>query len=668
MRRTALLILGAAGALVALLLIAVAIAVATVDPNRFVAPLAARVKAETGRTLAIGGPVDISVSLEPKIVLPDVSFGNAPWSKTPQMLTAKRIEAQIALLPLLSRRFEVIRFTLVEPTISLETDAAGHGNWGFSGSSAPTAPSGTQPAAAGAAFGVGNLEIQRGTLTYRNGASGKVTVAAIDRFSLRARDLASPAAVDFRGTVDDVPVALEGELGPPSQWLAQQWPYPLALKGEVDGQKLRMTTKIAKSATTTTLDDLAVDYGPIVARGRVQSTTQDAKTRYTFALDIPVLSLAALPGVNAAAQAGSGGGPSKTAGSAKTPAQSAPDNRFILPDAPLPLGVLGAFDGEGTLAIGTLELKNGQKITGVTVKVASTDAKTNLDFAAKAVLGGSLTGQVDVDMRRTESPAVRLQLAAQELDLPKLAAAAGIRRDIRGGKVRASVDISGRGTTPHAVASTMSGTILIVAGPATLARESTQEQSAASQVAAALDPCRSVDTATELRCAVVRLPLANGVANVDRSIGLETAKIAASASGTLDFRNETLDLSVKPQIREGINVDVSQLAGLVRVRGPFAKPAVAIDAAQTAQMIAKLGILGAQGGGIEALGRALIAPAGEASSPCAIAQSGKAPREAGPAPREAGPASRGRQAAPEAGLPKDVGREVGKALGKLLGR
>ena len=77
MRRTALLILGAAGGLVALLLIAVAIVVATVDPNRFVAPLATRVKAETGRTLAIGGPVDFSVSLEPKIVLPDVSFGNA---------------------------------------------------------------------------------------------------------------------------------------------------------------------------------------------------------------------------------------------------------------------------------------------------------------------------------------------------------------------------------------------------------------------------------------------------------------------------------------------------------------------------------------------------------------------------------------------------------------
>ena len=60
----------------------------------------------------------------------------------------------------------------------------------------------------------------------------------------------------------------------------------------------------------------------------------------------------------------------------------------------------------------------------------------------------------------------------------------------------------------------------------------------------------------------------------------------------------------------------------------------------------------------EALGRALIAPSGDAAgSPCAVASSGKAPREAAPA-RKAQPGT------PDLGLPKDVG----KALGKLLGR
>ena len=188
---------------------------------------------------------------------------------------------------------------------------------------------------------------------------------------------------------------------------------------------------------------------------------------------------------------------------------------------------------------------------------------------------------------------MRLQANAQDLDLPKLAAAAGVTRDIRGGKVRASIDVNGRGTTPHRVASTMSGTIVVVSGPATLVRATTQGESALAQIAGALDPFSTVDAATELRCAVFRLPLTDGVAHVDRSIAIETGKIDASASGTLDFRDETLDFSVQPQIREGVKFDVSQFAGLVRIRGRFDKPAVAIDAAQSAQMIAKLGMLGA---------------------------------------------------------------------------
>jgi uncharacterized protein involved in outer membrane biogenesis len=69
------------------------------------------------------------VSLTPTIVLPQVAFENAPGSSAPDMKSAKRVEAQIALLPLLSRRFEVLEFRLVEPVITRETDATGKGNW-----------------------------------------------------------------------------------------------------------------------------------------------------------------------------------------------------------------------------------------------------------------------------------------------------------------------------------------------------------------------------------------------------------------------------------------------------------------------------------------------------------------------------------------------------------
>ena len=103
---------------------------------------------------------------------------------------------------------------------------------------------------------------------------------------------------------------------------------------------------------------------------------------------------------------------------------------------------------------------------------------------------------------------------------------------------------------------------------------------------------------------------------------------------------------------------MSQLAGLVRIRGRFDKPAVAIDAAQSAQLIAKLGALGAKGGGLAALGRALIAPAGDdAAAPCAVALGGKAP------PRR-GAGAKSQPATPDPGLPNDIGSAIGKLLGR----
>src|SRR6266567_9354657 len=97
-----------------LLLLMVAIAIQTVDVNDFTGPIQQRVKDATGRELVIKGRIDLKMSLERTLVIDDVTLGNASWAKSPQMLSARRVEAQMALLPLLQRRFEVIHLTIVE--------------------------------------------------------------------------------------------------------------------------------------------------------------------------------------------------------------------------------------------------------------------------------------------------------------------------------------------------------------------------------------------------------------------------------------------------------------------------------------------------------------------------------------------------------------------------
>ena len=55
----------------------------------------------TGRELTLGGEVGLDFGFSPALVVTDVALANTPWASDPQMITARRIEAKVRLLPLL---------------------------------------------------------------------------------------------------------------------------------------------------------------------------------------------------------------------------------------------------------------------------------------------------------------------------------------------------------------------------------------------------------------------------------------------------------------------------------------------------------------------------------------------------------------------------------------
>ena len=101
------------------------------DPNAYKPQIAEAVKRATGRDLALNGPVRLKLALHPAIEARDVAFANIEGGSRPQMATLDRLDAQIALLPLLQRRLEIDRLVLVRPDILLETNAEGRPNWRF---------------------------------------------------------------------------------------------------------------------------------------------------------------------------------------------------------------------------------------------------------------------------------------------------------------------------------------------------------------------------------------------------------------------------------------------------------------------------------------------------------------------------------------------------------
>ena len=651
MRRTVLIILGFAGGVVALLLIAVAIAIATVDVRTFVAPVQARVKADTGRDLTFGGPLDLKFSLEPRLVASDVSLANAPWGQAPQMITAKRVEVQVALLPLLSRRFQVVELALIEPVIALETDAQGHGNWDIGGAAAAPGPAPSAAEVAGAgAVAFANVAIEGGTLTYRDGVTGRVTSVGIDRLAVHSRTGNAPIDAEFRGRVDGVAVALTGNLGPLDALRQRRWPYPVAVKGEVDGKPASVSTKLSIRDDTTSLDDLDFAWGALAAKGDVRVVATGGRKKYVFALTAPAWSFA-----EAAAVAGTAVAPAPLpAGRAPPAAAPSPPSRFVFPERPLPLSLLSLVDAEGDLAVADVVLDARNRWKDVRLKVLLANGKLDVPSFSAAAYGGTLAGRLSIDASRA-SPPVTLKADGRGLDLGALLQAIGERREVRGGKTTLALDLSGRGNSLHQWMATATGQALLTVGPSTLVNTRLDLDDVMDKLSGAVNPFRERDPSTELVCAVIRLPLTDGIARVDRSIAMQTAKLAVSSSGTLDFRDERLDLTLRPRVKAGIPIDIPQMAELVHLTGPFTHPAVKIDAVASAAAIAKIGAaIGTSG--LSVIGTSLLAKATDDGNPCEVALG-----------RGAAAGKPAAEAAPPTPV-EPVGNAIGKALGKLFGR
>jgi uncharacterized protein involved in outer membrane biogenesis len=639
MRRPLLVVLAAAAGLVTLLLIVVAIAVWCIDPNDYVAPIEARIKQATGRDATIRGGIDLKVSLTPRLVAHDLALANAPWGNAPVMISAKQLEIEVALLPLLQQRIEVIRANLVDPTIALETDGHGHANWDFGGTTSVTAPA---EGAGGslAALGISNFAVIHGTLTYRDGKSSALTKFAIDSLTLSARDPQSPASTEFRGKIDDTAIALHGKLGSLDSLIRRRWPYPIALSGEIDGQKTALGATLRVDGNTVHMDELEVAIGPTVVKGAIAVVTGGARLRYTLNLTAPVLTMA-----QAAMPAGGrrAGAPAAGAGASST---------YLFSDAPLPLAILRTADVAGDMKIGRLVVSPTREFTAVEIRFTLNDGHLEVPLLKGATFGGNVDVQVTLDVPASGAPALALTIDARNLDLGAELAALDVRRDVNGGKTSVKADVHARGASLHDWAASASGNFTAIAGPATIANANLDLNSAFDRVAKAANPFRDQDPTTELKCAVIVLPLAAGIARIDRSVAAETQKLGVSVSGTLDLRNEAIDVTFKPQLREGISIDIPQIAELVRLHGPLRHPQVSIDAMASVTTAARIGAAVGTGG-LSEVGVLLLGALGRSGSgPCAVALGAPAASTAG-------------AKTPSAAQGTDP---VSKALGRLLGR
>jgi uncharacterized protein involved in outer membrane biogenesis len=180
------------------------------DFNRFKPMIAKAVKDATGRELTIAGTIEFELGIRPTLVVEDAGFQNASWSSTPDLARVKRLEVQIAVLPLIRGKFDFARLVLIEPHVIVEFDRAGTSNFAFDTGPEPSTDSAIPPPP----LIFSDLLIEKGLFTYKDAQSGLEFTVRIDRLAAAIPGFDQSLQLNFAGAFDDKPFTLEGTVGP----------------------------------------------------------------------------------------------------------------------------------------------------------------------------------------------------------------------------------------------------------------------------------------------------------------------------------------------------------------------------------------------------------------------------------------------------------------------
>lgn len=630
----------AAGAIVALAVLAAVVVYATIDTATIQRYAEAEIARLTGRQMTARG---LKLEFWPRlaVVAQDVAISNPPGASRPDLAHARVVKGAVAIFPLIRSRAIVVEQVEIEGLdAALEASADGRGNWTLAPAGAGNAPSAAaEPKREGAPFRLaGTVAVVDAKLSWRPVGGGEPVPVAVPRLEVSPEvegRYAWTGTVDLDGvrwTIDATtgdPVMFARERVPldvdarvagggitltvngraerrdtglgfvadtalawtkGSEWLARRAPRIAADEGKV-------STRIEARERRVTLDGLAGSVAGSTFDGSLAVDMQGKVPKLEGRLHAEVVDLA------------SGGREAPAAAPANAPATS--------PAAP-PVSQLSKLDADVDFVIDKLQLPGAFEATALRGRVLVAGGKLAADPVDLDFGGGKVTGRVNADAATGRG---RVVVDGRGIELARAAPRLQAGKYLSGGATTLSIDLQGPASTAAAFVAGSNGTIRADTGPLQVRGIALDAGGdAMTRIFDAVNPFRRVDPSTDVQCAVVRLSVANGVAHAERTIALETSRLTASASGTIDLRSGTLDLLVRPRARKIAALPSVELADVIRVTGPIRKPSFKLDTLGAAKTAVTIGSAVATGGW--ALLATPLLSAGEDKSPCATARAG----------------------------------------------
>jgi len=684
------------------LIIAIAVAIVSVlssmDYGRFKGDLSKMVYDATGRELTIAGDLQLALSLTPKLTVTGVSLANAPWAGKTPMVQLQRLDAQVALKPLLSGRLEVDFIELVGLDFTLQTDGKGKANWEFTPAKPQASESAAQSIAQGTAqklkltTSVRDVRLRNVHITYLDGATGAEVETDLKRADFTADHMDSPLKGNFVAIYNNVAVRARAELGSLGLLIASKGePFPVDLKlsapglsadivGTVDQPSAGMAVNMhinAQAQNSKTLSKLAgVDF-PDVGALALKANVSGSGTAYSFkGLEATVgnsdlkgnadVDLSAKRPAVVAKLSSSYLDLNQLAGlNAQDDDDGPPLTRLFTTD-PLPFNVLKTADADVSLTATRVRVHD-LSITDVNAVAKLKDGKLRLQPLRLTFDEGRLNARVSVD-GSTATPKVAVRASVRDLDAGTIAALFGQGR-IVSLKLDGEVDVKSAGATPQAMAAGLGGSLNLIGRNGLIHDEKFKDL---TEGIGSILPWAGDKDANAISCFMAKMPINKGDV-VAETVLLDTSGVTVRVTGNVDLPGELLHLTVNTDAKK---TSLATFAVPVRVKGPILEPRIDVDPADA--------VVGTVGNIVTAPAKLIAGllsdtislvesdkakkEAAEKNDPClqALGRGKTAEKTQAPPPATETPDEKAKDKSKSSGDPlKDV-EEVGKALKKLF--
>ena len=603
-------------ALLLALILAAWVALRWLDLDAISARVKMAVGEATGRTFTMGRP-EVRLLPQPNVVIRDIALANPPGASRAQMLVVARVSVGISLAAVLRGRGLGARVEVSGADLLLERDEKGAGNWTL------VVPARDLLRNLVEALGVVAEYAKFDTVTISDtfiGFSDQLerthglrvkqasAVIADDALDLELEADAGGEVVSATGSVGLAPVKggglpLKVEFSAPGTRataagrVAPNWPAD-GTEVQIDitiddaqrlaaaaGLSIPQTPSLSLSAKLLgrerklRAEPLRLAIGASRVDGFIELSEGRSRPSISARLEAPMIDLSQ---------------PTETTA---PPTQDEPrpssDGRLI-GDLPLAFPQLRLFDGTLGLAVKRLVLPGGTDLADFAAKLSLAGGRLTADPLAVGAADSRISGRLVLDASSAGSTGVETQVRANGVSLEAL-----LPRDlgVSGGSADAEISVSARGASLRPLLGSLNGGVRVVVREARISGALARlGGSLLGEIVGTLNPFARADKTMQLKCAVVNVPLRNGVLATKDGIGIETDKLVAKVSGQVDFGKETLDLRLHSEAVDALGPGLADFAGAGRVTGTFAEPKVELSAQGAAKLGVHAGVAAATGG------------------------------------------------------------------------